>query len=405
MARTPRQRKLGDSDVIITETATDAFVDTITEHETAEISAGTQVMVAPETAPLAIVDDNTAANAVDFFDDLEQISEGRGVSRAAEDIIIPSLYVLQGLSPQVDPQNPAYIEGARPGDIWLKNFRTPVVRGNVGFLFQLCGFYTDWFEWIPRTRGGGFVAVHPSVVPVRNNQGRVVALRTPDGTMAKEMPDPRDPTGKKKFWQTPGDNELSEMRHHIGFIMDKNGTFFPYAMNLTSTGHTASKQLMATLGVQFLPNGRPLDSYAKLYKFTTFQRERNGKKWYSFQHADATLADIVPGTYYIDDTGRVIETRNGELVKIAADKSWVQRDSTVPEYHTRLRTGLYVDAVGITRGKMLFDAINGGRRVEVDAEGVSGANEEQLAENVRQSNNNAPGYEDGDPGYDMDVPF
>src|SRR6202035_3091033 len=45
---------------------------------------------------------------------------GRGVSTAQEDNQVPLIYVLQPLSPQVDKRSEQYVEGAEPGDLWLR---------------------------------------------------------------------------------------------------------------------------------------------------------------------------------------------------------------------------------------------------------------------------------------------
>jgi len=98
-----------------------------------EPATGTDVATMSNTLPSAppiVMDEGRAALAL--LDELGETSEGHGISRSAEDIIIPSIMVLQGLSPQVDPGNPAFIEGARVGAIWMRNYSTPIVDGKEG---------------------------------------------------------------------------------------------------------------------------------------------------------------------------------------------------------------------------------------------------------------------------------
>src|SRR5258708_4431967 len=59
-----------------------------------------------------------------------------GLSKDQADNLIPFIYVLQPLSPQVMKGDAARIEGAEAGDIWLRN--GPVIKGEDGMLFQPC---------------------------------------------------------------------------------------------------------------------------------------------------------------------------------------------------------------------------------------------------------------------------
>ena len=57
---------------------------------------------------------------------------GKGVSTAQEDNLVPLIYVLQTNSPQVNKRDERYIEGAEPGDLWLRNAPQPIVKGAEG---------------------------------------------------------------------------------------------------------------------------------------------------------------------------------------------------------------------------------------------------------------------------------
>ncbi len=361
-----------------------------------EPATGTNVAIGNEMPPTSMpptaMDEGHAA--LTMLEEMGETSEGRGVSRSAEDIIIPSIMVLQGLSPQVDPGNPAFIEGARVGAIWMRNYSTPIIDGKEGFLFQSCAFYKDWFEWIPRESGGGggggFAGVHAEVEEVYDGT-RLVGLRVPNGTIAKEVPDPRAPSGRKMQWCMPNGNLLSETRHHVGFVISRQGAV-PFVINLASTGHTVSKNFMFTLTNKMV-NGRPLDSWAMIYRFTTYQRKNKKGAWYEFEVRDATVNDIVPGTFFVDDHGRVI-LPSGEVVRKMVN-------GVVTDAIVRRPSGLYADPVSANRGKMLYEAVAAGKR-RMDT-GIAGSDED--AAPVRDGQG---GSEHGDPGpsyQDEESPF
>lgn len=191
---------------------------------------------------------------------------GKGVSTAQEDNLVPLIYVLQALSPQVNKRNPSYIEGAEPGSILLRNAPRPVVDGEEGVLFQPCYFSKDWVEWVPRDSGGGFVGRHAELP-----------------SEAKKTADPKNPNKVK--YVLPNGNELIETRYHVGFAL-VDGAALPYVIPMTSSGHTISKQWMVLMnGKQH--NGKPLPSFAGLYRLRTKERSNTAGTWFTFDVSDA----------------------------------------------------------------------------------------------------------------------
>src|SRR5438477_259916 len=71
------------------------------------------------------------------------------LSKDQADNLVPLIYLLQPLSPQVMRGDPARIDGAEPGDIWLRNSERPIIKSEKGMLFQPCFFYKDIVEWVP----------------------------------------------------------------------------------------------------------------------------------------------------------------------------------------------------------------------------------------------------------------
>lgn len=96
-------------------------------------------------------------------DQLPAVFEGYGdFTPAAEQLdnekIIPQLVVLQGLSPQTQEGDVAYVNGARPGNIL--NTGSGELFGKEGVCFVPVARQHTFVEWIPRKEGGGFVGMH-----------------------------------------------------------------------------------------------------------------------------------------------------------------------------------------------------------------------------------------------------
>lgn len=190
---------------------------------------------------------------------------GKGVSTAQEDNLIPLIYMLQPLSPACNKRDPAYIEGAEPGAIWLRNAANPIVPGEDGILFQPCFFSKDWVEWIPRTSGGGYAGRH--------------ATKPAD---AKEVRDPQNP--QKIKYVLPNGNELIETRYHAGFVITDAGPL-PYVIPMASTAHTCSRQWMGIMNQKQVA-GNKMPSWAGLYRLKTKQKSNAAGTWFTWDILD-----------------------------------------------------------------------------------------------------------------------
>lgn len=240
---------------------------------------------APER-DMKAADDDVASNlptttaapgsAPAFLQDKMKQDAGKGVSTDADDNIVPMINVLQGLSPQVNEQESAYIEGAKPGYIWMKNAPQPIIKGQDGFLFQSCYFYKKWVEWVPREEGGGFVA---------NYDEKPKA--------AVEKPDPRDPSGKKMIWVMPNGNHLRETRYHAGRVHLPGGVRLNYVIPFSSTGHTVSRNWMFMMNSKRDADGNIYPSYASVFKLVTKMRKNKAGTWFVLEASDAGFIDSV----------------------------------------------------------------------------------------------------------------
>jgi hypothetical protein len=205
-----------------------------------------------------------------------QEDAGKGISTKSEDNLVPLVYVLQAGSPQVQ-DGPAYIEGAKAGDIWLKNASNPIVKGKEGIWFMPCTMYMRWTEWIPREKGGGFVASY-------------------DYTDRNHLPagaerDNEEKTRPRFFFKDTG-NECVETRYEAGFVW-RDGIELPYVIPFKSTGHSTSRGWMTKRSSQKRPDGSIWPAWTSLYKLTTTLKSNNLGKWYLFEVGDPVF--YMPG--------------------------------------------------------------------------------------------------------------
>lgn len=187
-----------------------------------------------------------------------KLDAGKGVSTAQEDNLVPLIYVLQPLSPQVDEADPRHVDGAKPGSIWLKSAPEPIIDGDAGIIFQPCFFQKNWVEWIPRDKGGGLVAITEDC--------------------------PKEATAVKDNNVTryvmPNGNEVKETRYHYGYVF-LGDQRLPYCIPLTSTGHTVSRDLMTRMRGKMQGDVRA-PSWAFLYRLTTVSKTNKKGKWNIF---------------------------------------------------------------------------------------------------------------------------
>jgi len=210
---------------------------------------------------------------------------GKGSSTAQEDNLIPLLYVLQGLSPQVNKRNDAYIEGAEPGDIWVRNAPKPIVKSEEGIPFQPCTFSKNWVEWVPRDAGGGRRGIFPHDAVTVAKDGKSATLKTPDGVIDLKV-EFKDGNTNVPHFKLPNGNDLIETRYHAGFA-EVDGKALPYVISFKSTGHTVSKEWMGKILQRNSIDGKnPDPSWLYWYKLTTKMRKNKEGEWFVIQVAD-----------------------------------------------------------------------------------------------------------------------
>lgn len=197
---------------------------------------------------------------------------GQGVSFAGEDRLVPLIYVLHYQSPQVMRDEPQYIEGAEPGDFWLRNAPPgyEIAKGSDGMIVQSCYFYKDVGEWLPRSDGGsggqGFKGRHPYDRPEQVPGAR------------------RHPDGNPFHWTTAnGMHDLIETRNHALLVYHYDRVF-PYLFPFTSTRHLSSREWMNLIAEQIIQSGpykgKVWNSCARFYRLTTYPKKNEKGRWH-----------------------------------------------------------------------------------------------------------------------------
>src|SRR6266404_30558 len=158
---------------------------------------------------------------------------GDGVSTAAEDNIVPLLYILQAQSPVALKQKPEYIKGAVAGNIWPRGSRTLIDGEEDGLPVIPVAFSKWWVEWRPDR--GGFAGRH-AYDATADEKGR------PEG--AEWTEDPKNPGMGK--WELPSGNVVVETREHA-VLAQIDGNWTGCVISMSGSNHTSSRAWMGLL--------------------------------------------------------------------------------------------------------------------------------------------------------------
>lgn len=130
--------------------------------------------------------------------DLTADAASHNPEMTSQDVALPYIYILQGLSPQVNPGRAEYVEGAQPS-MFYNNVSGEVFDGrNEGFVFVPAYYERKLVEWVHRDNGGGWVGDHP----------------TSSDILSKTLPDDK---GKPRL---PNGNIIVETAYHYGLMLN-----------------------------------------------------------------------------------------------------------------------------------------------------------------------------------------
>lgn len=177
-------------------------------------------------------------------------------------VAIPFITILQPLSPQVNPAEPDYIEGAKPGQI----IQTVTREVSVGVQFIPCVFQRSFVEWVPRDAGGGFRGEH-------FGEEAIIQFNT------KLVPG----TGKARL---DNGNDLVDTRSYYGLQVLADGTLAAAMISMASTQTKASKSWNAMMKDYRPPGVLPgvqVALYAAVYNLVAVPQENKKGKWYGWR--------------------------------------------------------------------------------------------------------------------------
>jgi hypothetical protein len=189
---------------------------------------------------------------------------GAGVSFKPEDQLLPLIYVLQTGSPAVEKRGDSYVEGANPGDFWLRNAIIPIRNGEEGIIAIPVEMVRTWIEWLPNR--GGFVARHDS--PPEDMTQRTV--RGDDGRERQSL-------------VRGGSGNIVQDTREFYLLVDGQ----PYVLPCTGTKHTFARS-WNMLFHQFLhpKTGNVMPSFARKYRLTTVPASNAVGKWFGLKFQD-----------------------------------------------------------------------------------------------------------------------
>lgn len=108
---------------------------------------------------MAVREQNALATTGQVPDFLQQYGAVGNESVGVEDIVIPRLGLIQSLSPEVDEDDPKYIEGAKPGD-FFNSLTRELYASPVSVVFV--DRKKDYTVFKKRSAGGGFRGAYAS---------------------------------------------------------------------------------------------------------------------------------------------------------------------------------------------------------------------------------------------------
>ncbi len=175
--------------------------------------------------------------------DLIMSNAGKGLENiTSEDITIPRLAIIQANSPQRKKKDEKYIENADEGDV----FNTVTSQLYKEPLTVIpCAYRKTYVEWIPREKGGGFVAAYD--------------IRPSDTTT--------DPATRKSFLKNG--NQLVDTAEHFVIIKKDVDSFESAVLTMTSSNLTVSRKWNTLLKMKKINvKGQMIDPPSFMYEFT-----------------------------------------------------------------------------------------------------------------------------------------
>lgn len=191
---------------------------------------------------------------------------GTGFEEATrESYATPFLVVLQDLSPQVKSKMPGYIKGAEPGMI----FDTVSQKFYPNVRVIPCHYSQAVIEWIPRDKGGGFVAAH-SVTDGAKLLAQAVREKSKN--------------------VLPNGHELQLTAQHFVLLLNEDGTATGALIAMKSTQLKYSRRWMTSMkAAPFIEVAGAMHAPAMFdysYKLDSMEEANEDGSWWSWDITD-----------------------------------------------------------------------------------------------------------------------
>jgi hypothetical protein len=211
---------------------------------------------------------------------LEEDEGAGGENVTSKDMAIPRISILQSGSPQVKKSDPKFIKGAVEGDFFDNIANEVAFKGEDGFLMVPVSYRRTNIEWIPKKKGGGFIADHGS----------------DDLILQKCQKDP-DPDSNAML--LPNGNEIVTTAEFYCYVMGMDGVSPRQAVvSLAKTQLKKSRKLITQLETYRIPRpSNPKETFNPAYFYSVFhvtsvpesKKDFNWMGWDFLRHSD-TLA-------------------------------------------------------------------------------------------------------------------
>jgi len=202
------------------------------------------------------------------------------------DYAIPRIVILQDLSPQVQTRDERHIENAEAGDI-CDIVGQVLYDGNEGIIVDPVSYRRAYIEWVPRTKGGGFVADRTPINPEASNQ-------------LQDFLNNKCTRGAKGEITTPTGNEIRISGEYFVFMVDvATGDFQPFVISMGGTQMKKSRRwntVMSQFKIDY--NGERINPamFYRCYKLTTIPERNDQGSWFGWQITpDVNVIDLPKG--------------------------------------------------------------------------------------------------------------
>lgn len=191
---------------------------------------------------------------------LYEADAGTGFEKTnSDDYIIPFVKLLQKMSPEVDPDHSAHVEGAKAG--MFLDTGTGEVLESVEFI--PCFYHRTIVEWKDRDSGGGFVTQHDP---------------------GYEQQFSRDESGR---WVTPNGTYLADTRYFFGLRVKGPGETTAAVISFTSTQIKKSRTWLTRMqSLKFTKKDGTLATYpifSHAWRFSSVGEENERGSWKGYK--------------------------------------------------------------------------------------------------------------------------